>query len=253
MTSFSGEEVTLSVVTATHDAAEYLGRSVRSVAEQTMPVAEHIIVDDGSTDETAAVVEGLQSRFPHLVYIHQRQQGSAAARNRGIHEATGRYVAFLDADDWWRPEKVEHQVEFMRRTAVTFTYGDYEKHDGETGAFVARYSLPESVGHADFLDGCPVGCLTVAYDQVALGKRYMPDVPRGQDWGLWLALTRDGTRAWRYPGNDAVYCDHRGSLSAAKLRKVWDVYRIYRGEEGLGLVASLRHLRRHVFSSLRKA
>lgn len=241
------------MVTAAHDAAAHLERSIRSVAEQTMPVGEHIIVDDGSTDETAAVVEGLRRRFPHLVYIHQRRQGPAAARNRGIEAASGRFIAFLDADDWWRPEKVEHQVDFMRRTGVAFTYGDYEKHDGETGAFVTRYEMPESVGHADFLDGCPIGCLTVAYDQVALGKRYMPDVPRGQDWGLWLALTRDGTRAWRYPGNDAVYCDHQGSQSTGKFRKVWDVYRIYRCEEGLGVMSSMFHLWRHVMSSLRKA
>lgn len=239
------------MVTAAHDAAAHLERSIRSVAEQTMPVGEHIIVDDGSTDETAAVVEGLRRRFPHLVYIHQRRQGPAAARNRGIEAASGRFIAFLDADDWWRPEKVEHQVEFMRRTGVAFTYGDYEKHDGETGAFVTRYEMPESLGHADFLDGCPIGCLTVAYDQVALGKRYMPHVRRGQDWGLWLALTRDGTRARKYPGNHAVYQENRGSLSSGKFRKTVDVFRIYRQQEGFGFLPAAGYLCRHVINSRR--
>lgn len=241
----------VSVVTATHDAASTIEQAIVSVAAQTVPVHEHIIVDDGSTDATAEVVRGLQRVYPHVVYMHQERQGSGAARNCGICYATGRYIAFLDSDDWWRPEKIEAQVEFMQATGSVFTYGAYEKRDSGD-QLLARYDPPDSLGHEDLLVGCPVGCLTAAYDQVALGKYYMPDVRRGQDWGLWLALTRDGTRARKYPGNHAVYHENRGSLSSGKLRKTLDVFRIYREEEGLGLWRSLRYLLRHVINALRK-
>lgn len=248
----SGLDGLVSVVTSAHDAAPFIERAIRSVAEQTVPVLEHIVVDDDSTDGTAEIVARQQREHPHLVYLHQPRRGPGAARNRGIAHASGRYIAFLDSDDWWGPEKVEHQVAFMQRTGALFTYGDYEKRDPRTGLTLARYEPPDSVGYEDLLGACPVGCLTVAYDQETLGKRYMPDVRRGQDWGLWLALTRDGVRARKYPGNHAVYHDQSGTLSSNKVLKTVDVFRIYYREERLGLGRSVYYLVRHVADALSK-
>lgn len=243
----------VSVVTAAHNAADVIDRAVRSVAGQTRPVHEHVIVDDGSTDGTRAVVDRLREEFPHISYVYQLRAGPAVARNRGIDRATGRLIAFVDSDDWWLPQKLEHQVAFMESTGAVFTYGDYEKRDARTGNILARYELPESLEHEDLLGNCPIGCLTAAYDQSALGKRYMPDVRRGQDWGLWLALTRDGTTAYKYPGNHAVYNESCGSLSSGKVRKAVDVFRIYRREEGFGFWRSARYLWRHVINAARKS
>jgi len=242
----------VSVVTAAHDAVDVIEQAIRSVADQTLPVYEHIVVDDGSRDGTARVVEDLKAEFPHLVCLTQSRQGSAVARNRGIERATGRYIAFLDSDDWWRAGKVAAQIPFMEETGAPFTFGDYEKHDPATGRFIARYAVPASIGYGELLRGCPIGCLTVAYDQFVLGKRYMPAVARGQDWGLWLALTRDGLRARKYPGNYAVYTERSGSLSSDKLAKVKDIYSIYRAYERFAIPTASYFLARHVLSALRK-
>ncbi len=240
----------VSVITAAYNAAGVIERNIRSVAAQSLAPAEHIIVDDGSVDDTALVVERLGRRFPHVRLVRQPHAGAAQARNAGIDAASGRYVAFLDSDDTWNESKLASQIPFMAAHQVAFSYGDYAVVNASTRRDAGILSAPERLTHTDFLRGCPIGCLTVAFDQAQLGKRYMPDVRRGQDWGLWLALTRDGTVARRYPGCHATYYRSRGSLSSNKLAKSLDIYRIYRREEKFGRVRALAHLAPHVFGSL---
>jgi teichuronic acid biosynthesis glycosyltransferase TuaG len=242
----------VSVITAAYNSAGLIERNIRSVGAQSLQPREHIIVDDGSDDDTAAIVQGLAGEFPHLRLLREAHGGAAKARNAGILAASGRFVAFLDSDDLWSEGKLEAQIGFMTANDVAFSYGDYDVVDAGTGAWLGRCAGPDRVSHDDLLRGCPIGCLTVAFDQYRLGKRFMPDVRRGQDWGFWLALTRDGAIARRYPGCHAVYRQSSASLSSAKLAKVADIYGIYRRQEGLGRLRSLRYLGPHILAALRK-
>ncbi|MEX2123398.1 MAG: glycosyltransferase family 2 protein [Woeseia sp.] len=244
--------VEVSVITAAYNAASVIERNIRSVGTQSLKPVEHIIVDDGSLDDTVSVVQGLQREFPHLRIIRQHNGGAGAARNAGIAMATARFVAFLDSDDFWSERKLETQIGFMAANDILFSYGDYDAVDATTGALLGRHKAPERLAYADLLRGCPIGCLTAAFDQTVLGKQYMPDVRRGQDWGFWLALTRDGTIARRYPGCHAYYRHSNGSLSSAKFGKVADIYRIYREQERMGPVRSAWYMFPHVFSALTK-
>jgi teichuronic acid biosynthesis glycosyltransferase TuaG len=248
----SQEKATISVVTPAHDAAGVLERAVRSVASQSLPVLEHIVVDDGSTDETGRLLAELSRRFPHLRTVVQPRRGAAAARNAGIARAGGRYIAFLDSDDEWNPGKLERQIGFMEETGTLFSYGDYQRFHVGRSASPRTVRTPEELRYPDLLRGCPIGCLTVAYNQEALGKRYMPAVKRGQDWGLWLELTRDGTVGRRYPGIEAIYHSRDGSLSRRKVSKALDIYRLYRDQERLGVLTSGRYLIEHSLRSFMK-
>lgn len=245
--------VDISVITAAYNSASVIERNIRSVGRQSLLPGEHIIIDDGSTDETASVAEALCAEFPHLRVIRQENGGAARARNAGISIATGRFIAFLDSDDEWSAQKLSSQIEFMLAENVAFSYGDYDIVDALTGKLRGRVEPPTRLAYAELLSECPIGCLTVMFDQDALGKRFMPDVQRGQDWGLWLELTRSGTMAHRYPGCHAIYHRAGNSLSSAKFSKAADIYRIYRGQEKLGRIQSLRYLRRHVISALTKS
>ena len=241
-----------SVITATFNSAEVIERNIRSVASQSLVPKEHIIVDDGSHDDTIAVAKRLRREFPHLKIIKQSNGGAGSARNAGIEAATGRYIAFLDSDDLWSKYKLEKQVGFMSSNDVALSYGEYDIVDARNGDLLGRHCSPDQVAYRDFLSGCPVGCLTVAYDQQILGKRFMPDVRRGQDWGCWLELTRDGAIGYRYPGCHAVYRRHENSLSSDKFFKAIDIYRIYRDQEDLGRFRTVRHMVPHVVSALMK-
>lgn len=250
MTRKAGASV--SVITPARDAAGVLERAVRSVASQSLPVLEHIAVDDGSTDETGRLLAELSGQFPHLQTVVQSRRGAAAARNKGIERARGRYIAFLDSDDEWNPGKLERQIGFMEETGTLFSYGDYLSHRVGSRSAPRIVRSPAELRYMDLLHGCPIGCLTVAYNQEALGKRYMPAVKRGQDWGLWLDLTRDGTVGRRYPGIEAIYHSRVGSLSRRKIRKALDIYRLYRDQEHLGILASGRYLIEHSLRSFMK-
>ena len=242
----------VSVVTPTHNGARHLRRVVASVAAQSIPVYEHIVIDDGSTDGTPELLDRLAKEFPHLVVARQKRSGAAAARNHGINLASGRYIAFLDADDVWHEHKVENQVRFMEEHRCVFSYGDYVEVGHHDGHPIKHYHLPSSVGHEQLLRGCPIGCLTVAYNQEVLGKRYMPPVHSGHDWGLWLDLTRSGIRARKYPGLEAAYSNGKFSLSSRKFRKVINVYRIYRAGEQLPRTRAFFRTLQHAIVALAK-
>lgn len=242
----------VSVITPSHNEVRFLRRVVESVAAQTVPVFEHIIIDDGSEDHTWQQLHRLQAEYSHLVVLRQARRGAAAARNAGIAIARGRYIAFLDADDVWHEHKVERQVAFMEEHQCAFSYGDYVEVDYLRRHPLRRYRLPATVGHEQLLRGCPIGCLTVAYNQEVLGKRYMPEVASGHDWGLWLNITRDGVRAHKYPGVEASYSNGRPSLSSRKLRKIFNIYQIYRSNERLGRARSLFRVAAHALAALFK-
>lgn len=242
----------VSVITAVYNSAKVIERNIRCVATQSLAPAEHIIVDDGSCDGTVDIVRGLRREFPHLRLIRQKNKGAGAARNAAIEAARSRYIAFLDCDDYWSEHKLKAQIEFMAEYRVPFSFGDYDDVDARTGTLLRQHQSPKHVTYSDLLRGCPIGCLTAAFDQSVLGKRYMPNVRRGQDWGLWLALTRDGTVAQRYPGRHAIYSRSNGSLSSGKLKKAVDIYRIYREQEHAGPVRTVYYMIPHVRGALAK-
>jgi teichuronic acid biosynthesis glycosyltransferase TuaG len=242
----------VSVITPAHNAATVLLEATKAVGEQTLASVEHIVIDDGSTDGTAELLQELGRGIPRLRYLHQRRQGAGMARNLGIEAAEGRYIAFLDSDDLWLPRKLESQVRFMEERQCSFSYGDYQVCDRSSDSLGRTFRTPNELSYRDLLRGCPIGCLTAAYNQEALGKAYMPRVARGQDWALWLSLTRNGTLAMRYPGTEAVYHRGRGSLSANKLSKSLDMYWIYRRQEGIGALRTLGYLTSFSMHSLKK-
>lgn len=242
----------VSVITPTYNAAAVIARAIHAVAAQTVPVLEHIVIDDGSRDDTFELIQSLRREYPHIRYVQQPWRGAARARNLGIEIARGRYIAFLDSDDFWHARKLENQIGFMERSGALFSYGDYRICDPESGRVLHERCAPQCLSHEDLLARCPIGCLTAVYNQERLGKVYMPTVARGQDWGLWLELTRGGVPALKYPGLDAVYYARKGSLSSRKLLKCLDIYQIYRSQEGMSALPALWRLARFAWSSLHK-
>lgn len=242
----------VSVVSPAYNCEKYIKETVECIANQTVKVKEHIVIDDGSSDNTLVLLQELQNQYPHLVVLTQKNSGAAAARNLGIRHATGKYIAFLDSDDCWSCEKLEKQIGFMEQNEIVFSYGDYEEIDEDTGEVLHKYQLPSCLTYNQLLNGCPIGCLTVAYNQEKLGKRYMPQIRRGQDWALWLAITKDNIVAKRYDGCLAQYRIVKSSLSKNKLKKMLDVLEIYRNEQQLSWISSFWHLCRHALYVVRK-
>ena len=224
----------VSVITPVHEAAATLAETVASVQAQTRTDWEMILVDDGSTDGSEALAVALAAADPRLRPAGWREnRGAAAARNAGIRAARGRYIAFLDADDLWRPEKLAVQIGYMEETGAPFTFAAVERID-TAGRVLGRSAVPARVDHAGLLRGNVIPCQTAVYDRAHYGRVEMPPLWRRQDYGLWLALLRAGGEAH---GIDRVLASWRmrpGSLSANKLKAAAGTWQVYREAEGLG-------------------
>ncbi len=223
----------VSVITPVWNAAATLAATVASVRAQSFPDWEMLVVDDGSTDGSAALAQALAREEPRLrLLAHPTTRGAAAARNHGIRAARGRYLAFLDADDLWRPEKLARQIGFMRAEHHPFTFTAYRRIDAD-GRPLGTVHPPAAVTRAGLLRGNVIGCLTAVYDVEFFGKVEMPPLPRRQDYGLWLELLRRTPAAHALPDVLADYRVHPGSLSAGKLGAAGATWRFYREHEGL--------------------
>jgi glycosyltransferase involved in cell wall biosynthesis len=240
------------VITACFNSASSIERCIRSVWAQSLPPLQHIVVDDGSTDSTHEILSELAREIPYLKILRQPNRGAGPARNAAIEAATGRYIAFLDSDDVWLEGKLAKQIKFMEEQRETFTYSDYAVAASVNGRSLAHFVAPPRLSYNQLLVRCPIGCSTVAYNQELLGKQYMPAIRRAQDWALWLALTRRGVEASKYPGCDVIYHRRKGSLSRQKLGKAIDMYRIYTVEEGIGRIFSAYLLTRHAANVVAK-
>lgn len=235
---------TVTVITPVFNALQTLERTVASVRGQDFADWELLLSDDGSTDGSVALADRLAAEDPRIRVLRCETNGGAArARNRALDAARGRYIAFLDSDDEWVPHKLSRQIGFMQDTGAAFTYaGFWRVRDGRTRQVV----VPDSVSHAQLLNGNVIGCLTAVYDSDALGRVPMPDLRMRQDYGLWLRLLRRTDRAVAVPEPLGWYHVRSSSLSAGKLAATRATWRLYRDVEELSRLRAARCLFRHL-------
>ncbi|AKN68746.1 glycosyl transferase [Streptomyces sp. PBH53] len=252
----------VSVVMPVHNSAATLGPSVRSVLAQTHTDLELLITDDASSDDSMDLLKELARQDERVMPEAAAQQvGAARARNQAIARARGDYIAFLDSDDMWLPTKLEKQLSFAATAGTPLTFTSYYKVDalyaGEAADFVPNGRVvwaPECVDYSAMLVHDHIGALTAMYDRRVVGAKLMPDMPKRQDYALWLSITRNGTpaRALREPL--AVYRAQRaGSLSSNKLSLVPYNWNLYRRHEQLSVFRSARALAGAAWHSVRKS
>lgn len=228
----------VSIIMPSYNTGRFLGETVRSVLAQTYPNWELILVDDCSTDDTDRVIAGFVD--PRIRYLKQeKNQGAAAARNRALREAKGRWIAFLDSDDLWLPEKLERQIAFMEKTGCRFSYTNYSEIDENSRPLGRTVTGPKRITRTGMYNYCWPGCLTVMYDARALGLLQIGDIKKNNDYAMWLKLCRKAD--CRLLDEDlALYRRRSGSISN---HSYWELikwhYRLYRDAEKQNAALSL--------------
>ena len=240
----------VSIVMPAYAAERFIAAALDSVRAQSMDDWECLVVDDASPDRTAeiaAAAAAADSRFRLLRQPENR--GVAAARNAALAAATGRYVAFLDADDLWLPAKLERQVGFMRESGAGMSYTAFRRID-ESGARVGRLiAAPPRMTWQRLLKNTAIATLTVMLDREKTGPVQMT-AARRDDMILWLTLMQRGVVALGLNEDLARYRVVRGSLSSRRVRAagwVWDVYREQAGLGRLRSLWSLGHYAAHAY------
>jgi glycosyltransferase involved in cell wall biosynthesis len=180
-----------------------------------------------------------------------RNSGAAIARNKGIELALGKYIAFLDADDLWLPQKLEKQVNLLENSSYNFTFSSYSLVD-ELGKPKGNFIIPkEEVTYKDLLKTCSIGCLTAMYNQESLGKLYMENLEKRQDYTLWLKILKKENAV----GLTEVLAQYRisqNSLSANKFDAAMFQWLVYRKIEQLGFFKALYYFTHYAFRGFLK-
>ena len=242
---------TVSVIMPAFCAAETLDRAVSSVLQQGFADLDLWIIDDASTDATLALAQRWVARDSRVrVIALDHNLGAAGARNRGLTAASGRYIAFLDADDEWLPEKLGLQISAMRETGATLCYTAFWR---QRNGARHRVDVPPTVTYQGLLRGNVIGCLTAVVDRSAFaGPLQMPDLRRRQDFAFWLYLLRHGAVAVGLARPLAVYHQTGQSLSSNRFAALRATFSVYHRAEGLSVGKSLALMAQHLVRRLRR-
>lgn len=227
----------VSIIMPSYNTARFIPETIRSVLDQTYTNWELIIVDDCSTDDTDAVVAQFQD--PRIRYLkNETNSGAAVSRNYALREAKGRWIAFLDSDDLWLPEKLEKQIAFMERNGCAMSYTNYEEIDEQSAPKGVTVTGPRRISKAGMYAYCWPGCLTVMYDASVVGLVQIEDIKKNNDYAMWLQAAR---KADCYLLDELLgkYRKRAGSISNHSYKKliVWH-YKLFREADHRSPVAS---------------
>lgn len=244
-------ETLVSIITPSYNSEKTLMETFESIKNQTFSNWEWLIIDDHSKDSSFNMAKKFALSDKRVIALQTEvNSGAAAARNLGIEQAKGRYIAFLDSDDMWKPTKLEDQIKYMIENGANFVYSDYDilLPDGRIKTFSPK--APKTT-YKQLLKKCDIGCLTAMYDSQVLGKRFMPlDTPKREDYATWLDITKSGVIAYRVPKNLATYRIQNSSVSHNKLKLLKFHFNVYKKHEKFNFFKSLYYLLIH---SLNKA
>lgn len=225
----------VSIIMPTYNCAEFIAQSIDSVLAQTLTDWELQIVDDCSEDHTAQIIRDYQSRDSRIHYhCLGKNSGPAAARTEAIRYASGKYVAFLDSDDLWHPQKLEKQLAFMQRVGADFCATAYQQMRVDGTLLPTVCYPPEKMNYGYCIrHSNPIGNLTVIYNQEKLGKFEVPPIRKRNDFALWLRILQKTPYCYGLQDNLAVYrLGRTGSVSSNKLEQAKYHWQLYRRIEG---------------------
>lgn len=243
----------VSIITPTFNSGEFIGEAIESVQRQTYGYWEMLIVDDASWDETCKIVERFAESDDRIKFARLTENsGPAIARNVAIKKASGRFIAFLDSDDVWREEKLEHQLALFKKTNAPLVYSMYEKIDQYGHKQGRIVTVPERIDYAGLLNATVIATVTAIYDTDCVGRVLMPDIRKRQDYALWLKILRMGGEAHAVMEPLAYLRKRPGSVSSNKASAAKYVWRVYRDMEKLSIPASLFHFCHYAFRAFLK-
>ena len=233
----------VSIITPSYNSAKFIRETIDSVLAQTYPYWEMIIVDDCSTDGSVEIIGKYIIKDNRIKLIKlSNNSGPAIARNTAIKEAQGRYIAFLDSDDLWYPDKLEKQIEYMNLTECVLSYSYYDVIDENNNRTNQIYKPKEKLSYNELLKSNSIGCLTSIYDTKIVGKEYMPIIKKRQDYGLWLKLLKKIDYAYCIKEVLATYRIRKGSISSNKLELIKYNWKLFREHEKLSIIKSFYYL-----------
>ena len=236
----------VSIIMPSYNTAPYIKETITSVLDQTYTNWELIIVDDCSTDNTDEVLATINDdriRF----FKNEKNSGAAISRNRALREAKGQWIAYLDSDDLWMPEKLEKQIGFMEKNCYIFSYTGYEEIDVEGNKTGVKVTGPKKITKTGMFNYCWPGCLTVMFDATKVGMIQIKDIRKNNDYAMWLKVCR---KADCYLLDECLGQYRKGRVGSVSTHSIktmiaWH-YRLFHEAENMGIFESLLNTGRNL-------
>lgn len=232
----------VSIIVPVYNAVKYIETTIDMVSRQTYKDWELILVDDASTDGSADLIEKLVSSQGKRVRLIRKNvnEGAAAARNTGIDASAGRYIAFLDADDVWMPDKLQKQIAFMEKTGAAFSFHSYEFGDDKANPTGKIVRAPKTLSFRQALSRTVIFTTTVMFDTEKIDMEiiHMPQVP-SEDTATWWRILKSGYVAYGLDENLAIYRRPARSLSSNKFIAIQRIWFLYRNIADLSVIQSV--------------
>ncbi len=241
----------VSIIMPSYNTAKYIKETIESVINQTYTNWELLIVDDCSTDNTDEIVKKFKDE--RIKYFkNEKNSGAAISRNKALREAKGKWIAFLDSDDLWHKEKLEKQIKYMKDNNYHFSYTQYEEIDENSNSLNRLITGPKKITKTGMYNYCWPGCLTVMYDAEKVGLIQIENLPKNNDYAIWLKVIRK-TNCYLLKESLAKYRIRSGSISNHGVMKLIKYhYILYRDGEKMNPICSFFNTIRNLFFGLSK-
>jgi teichuronic acid biosynthesis glycosyltransferase TuaG len=216
---------------------EYVHKAIKSVMGQTYKKFELIIIfDDEKKDDLNFIRSITKNKKKIKIIINKKNIGAGAARNKGIRKAKGKYIAFIDSDDFWKPNKLEKQIKFIESNKYKFIFSSYLIKDGNK--LKIRYAK-KKLNYNDLLKSCDIGLSTVMLEKSIVSKNVFPKLNTKEDYVAWLKICKKRITAHGQKDIFVIWNNTKNSLSKPLMRKLIDAFKVYYSYEKLSLITSL--------------
>lgn len=241
----------VSIITPSFNSEKFITETIQSVQNQTYKNWEMIIVDDYSSDATVIIVTKIALQDNRIkLFQSEKNSGTGIARNTALTKCKGRYISFLDADDLWKPKKLEIQINFLKNNNLPFTFSFYDCINEQGKELNKRVEAPRNLSYRQLFFCNYVGNLTGIYDVNYFGKITISSIRKRQDWMLWLTILKKIKSVQPIPESLAFYRIRENSISASKLNLLKHNFAVYRRFHGYNLVLSLLCMIGFLFTQL---
>jgi glycosyltransferase involved in cell wall biosynthesis len=230
------KEALVSIIIPTYNSEKFIMDTIQSVQNQTYKNWEVILVDDCSSDNTVFIVLEMIQKDSRIQFFQlKKNSGTGIVRNIGVNNANGRYIAFLDADDLWVPNKLKKQIDFLSNNDLPFTFSFYDCIDEEGNSLEKRVEAPLNLSYRQLFFCNYIGNLTGIYDVNYFGKIAISSMRKRQDWMLWLTILKKIKVAKPVPESLALYRVRKNSISTSKFNLIKYNFSVYRSYHRLNL------------------
>lgn len=226
----------VSVIMPVYNGEKYIKQAVRSVYQQNVPL-ELLVIDDGSTDRTQEVLSAYEGREDFRYLRNDTNMGAARSRNRGVQEARGEYIAYLDADDWWEPGKLEEQLQLLEKTGYVLCSTGRELMNADGSSTGRSISVREKISYRELLKHNSINCSSVVIRRDVALEFPMEHDDSHEDYITWLKILKKYKYAAAINRPYLKYRLSEGGKSRNKIRSAAMTYRVYR-YAGYGRVKS---------------